>query len=83
IKQKNDEEIQANLNIKTLLLPKIDQGKFAKDFKGKPFKTAENILYKLPQVANVNIKLSPNFPFLPKNLPAREKNIKLKILING
>lgn len=83
IKQKNDEEVEANINIKMLLLPKIDNTKLAKDLKGKSFKAAQDLLYKLPQVANVKIKLSPNLPFLPKNLPLREKNIIIKILING
>ncbi len=83
MKNKNDEEIEANLDIKTLLLPKIDNGKLIRDLKEKSFKTAQDSIYKLPQVANVNIKLSPNIPFLPKNLPAREKNIIFKILING
>jgi len=83
IKNKNDEETEASLSIKALLLPKIDENKLTKDLKGKPFKTAEDVLYKLPQVANVKIKLSPNLPLLPKNLPAREKNIKVLIKING
>ena len=83
IKNINDDEVEANLNIKTLLLPKIDKSKLIKDLKGKSFKATEDLLYKLPQVANVNIKLFPNLPFLPKNLPAREKNIIIKILING
>ncbi len=83
IKNINDEEIEANLNIKTLLLPKIDEGKLTKDLKGKSFKTTQDILYKLPQVADVEIKLSPNLPLLPKNLPSRQNNIKIVIKING
>jgi len=83
IKNKNDEEINASLDIKTLLLPKISDSEITKNLKGKSFKTAQDLLYKLPQVANVNIKLSPNIPFLPKNLPAREGNIKILIRING
>ncbi|MDP2585539.1 MAG: baseplate J/gp47 family protein, partial [Candidatus Levybacteria bacterium] len=82
MKQENDEEIEANLNIKTLLLPKIDATKMTKNLKGKSFKFTQDLFYKLPQVANVDIKLSPNLPFLPKNLPAREKNITILIKIN-
>lgn len=82
IKQENNEKIEASLNIKTLLLPKIDQAKMTKDLKGKPFKTVEDALYKLPQVANVTIRLSPNLPFLPKNLPTRIGNIKIIIKMN-
>ena len=83
IKNENDEEIEANLNIKALLLPKIDEIKLTKILTGKSFKTAENLLYKLPQVSNINVSLSPKIPFLPKNLPVREKNIKILINIDG
>lgn len=83
IKKINEEEIEANLNIKALLLPKISKNKLTNDLKGKSFKTAEDLLLKLPQATDVRIKFSPNFPFLPKNLPMKEKNIIIKILING
>lgn len=83
MKNKNDEEIEANLNIKALLLPKISEEKLLKEIKGKSFKKAEGVLYKLPQVIDIDIVLSPKIPFLPKNLPAREKNIKILINING
>lgn len=83
IEQKNDENINANLNIKALLLPKISESQLVKNLKGKSFKFTQDSLYKLPQTANVDIKLSPNLPFLPKNLPAREGNIKILIKING
>ena len=83
IKNKNDEEINAIFNIKALLLPKISESEIIKNLKGKSFKDAEDLLDKLPQVSNVGIKLYPNIPFLPKNLPARENNIKILIKING
>lgn len=83
IKNENDEEIEASLNIKALLLPKIDETKLTKEVKGKSFKTAEGILYKLPQVSDIDIYFSPKLPFLPKNLPVREKNIKILINIDG
>lgn len=83
IKQENDEEIEASLNIKALLLPKIDEAKLTKEIRGKSFKTAEDLLYKFPQVSDIDIYFSPNLPLLPKKLPAREKNIKFKILTNG
>lgn len=81
IKNKSDEEINANLNIKTLLLPKIDQNKLIKDIKGKSFEVSQDFIIKLPQIADVNIKLSPDIPFLPKNLPVKEGNIKILIKI--
>jgi hypothetical protein len=83
IKNVNDDEVKANLNIKGLLLPKIDENQLTKDLKRKSFNAAEDLLFKLPQVADVKIILSPNLPFLPKDLPAREKNIKILIKING
>lgn len=83
IKDKSDGEIEASLNIKALLIPKIDETKLTKDLKGKSFKTVEDLLYKLPQVSDVDIYFSPKLPFLPKNLPIKEKNIKILINING
>jgi hypothetical protein len=83
MKNKNDDEIQANLNIKALLLPKIDKNNLIQNLKGKSFKTVEDAVNKLPQFSGVEVKLSPNLPFLPKNLPAREKNIIILIKING
>ena len=78
----DDETVEAILNIKALLLPKFENSKISKDIKGKSFKDVEEILYKLPQVADVDISLSPSFPFLPKKLPMIEKNIKI-IIKNG
>ncbi len=83
LKNKNDEEVEANLNIKALLLPKISETQLTKEVKGKSFKTAEDLLYKLPQVSDIDIYFSPNLPFLPKNLPIIEKNIKILINIDG
>jgi len=83
IQNKNDENIEANLSIKALILPKLNEEKLRKDIKGKSFKKAEDILYKLPQVIDIDITLSPKIPFLPKNLPNIEKNIKILIKING
>jgi hypothetical protein len=81
INNKSTNEIDANLNIKGLLLPKIDQTNLVKNIKGKSFKESEDFINKLPQVSDVNIQLSPNLFFLPKNLPSREKNIKVIIKI--
>lgn len=83
ISEKGKEEIEASLSIKALLLPKIDEEKLTKDSKGKSFKNIEDAIYKLPQVSDVDILLSPKIPFLPKFLPLREKNIKVQIKING
>jgi hypothetical protein len=79
ISNKNTEEIDAKLDIKALLLPKIDKNKLIKDIKGKSLKVSEDLISKLPQVAEVSIKFSPDIPFLPKSLPSGEKNIIILI----
>jgi hypothetical protein len=79
VQSKNAEKLSANLNIKALLLPKIDKIQLIKDIRGKSVKTSSDLIYKLPQIADVTIKLFPNLPLLPKNLPSREENIKITI----
>lgn len=83
IKIAKNNDVNTKLNIKALLLPKIDEKSIIKQLKGKSFKESEDFLYKNPQVENVIIKSSPNFPLLPKNLPIMEKNITISIKING
>src|SRR3989344_5036966 len=83
VKQNKDETIQAAIAIKALILPKLDNKKLQKEIKGMSFTKAEDILYKLPQIANVDIVLSPNLPLLPKNLPMLERNIKFVTKIDG
>lgn len=83
IKNVNDNETHAKINIKALLLPKIDKNQTAKNLKGKNFEFAKSYIGKFPQVASVEIQLSPNIPFLPNNLPSREKNIEVLIKINN
>lgn len=75
IKEKNDNETQADLRAKVSLLPKFDENKLAKDLVGKSFEEAHDILINLPQVENVKINLQPMLPFLPKLLPRMDKNI--------
>ena len=43
-RNKNDEEIEAGLNIKSLLLPKISENQLTKDLKGKSFKAGIELL---------------------------------------
>ncbi len=77
VKQENDGQINATLIIKALLLPKMDEQKLRKEIKGDSFTKTEDLLYKISQVSNVDIVLSPNIPFLPKKLPIFENNIKI------
>jgi hypothetical protein len=82
IESQSDDEIEAGLNIKALLLPKIDKEKIAEDFKGKSFKEAENAIYSMSQIADVKILFNPNIFFLPKNLPMIKDNIRVLIKLN-
>ncbi len=78
-----DKEVDANLNIQALLLPKVDDGTLTKQIAGQSFAKAEGILSNLKQVSSVSISLSPNLPLIPKNLPRDSKNIKIVIKLNG
>jgi hypothetical protein len=78
-----DKEVNANLNIQALLLPKIDDGTLTKQIAGQPTAKAESILSGLTQVSSVSISISPSLPFVTKNLPRNSKNIKIVIKLNG
>ena len=76
-------EVNANITIAGSLVPKIDEGKFSKEVSGKSFSDAEEIFKKIPQISDVEIKLSFNIPFFPKRLPFSSKNVKITTRING
>ncbi|MCL5434845.1 MAG: baseplate J/gp47 family protein [Patescibacteria group bacterium] len=78
-----DKEVQVNLNIQALLLPKVDDGSLTRQIAGQSVSKAQNVLSKLSHVSSVTISVSPSFPFLPKNLPRNSKNIKIVIKLNG
>ena len=82
IKVKNDKEINANLSIKALLLPKIETNKILSQIKGISYKEAENKFLSISQVSDVTISSSPNIPFFPKNLPRNAGNITIVIKAN-
>lgn len=81
IKNTKSDEVSTSLEIKGLLSPKIDQKDLAKQISGKNITKAQNILSSINQVAMATIKISPNIPLLPKNLPGAEK-IKFQINSN-
>jgi len=83
IKQTANKQIQASLNVQAPLLPNIDKDKIRKEISGKSFIDAQKIIFDLPQIANIQISVSPNIPFLPKMLPRNPKNIKIQINVNG
>lgn len=82
IKIKNDKDVNANLSIKALLLPKIDINKITSQIKGLSYKETENKFLSISQVSDVAISSSPNIPFLPKNLPRNGGNINIVIKAN-
>lgn len=82
VKKKNDKEILANLNIKGLLMPKVDKKTLASDLAGVSYEEAKSKLERLPYVSSITISFSPNFPLLPKILPKLDKNIIIKTKLN-
>ena len=82
ITQKKNEDISANLTIKAILLPIIEEEKLKKQIKGKPSNQAQDQLLKLPEVTSVYISYSPNIPFFPKKIPSISNHIKITTHIN-
>lgn len=82
IKVKSNKEVNATLNIKALLLPKIDTNKIISQVKGISYKEAESKFLSISQVSDVAITSSPNIPFFPKNLPRTAGNINIVIKAN-
>ncbi|MEX2013253.1 MAG: baseplate J/gp47 family protein [Candidatus Levyibacteriota bacterium] len=81
IKNTEDDEVSTSLEIVGFLSPKIDQQNLAKQINGQNIEKAKNIMSSINQVSNVAIKISPNIPLFPKNLPGIEK-IKFQINSN-
>lgn len=77
-----NKDVNADLNIKAKIFPKIDKDSLLKQIAGLPLQKAKNLLGNLNQVTNVDISLSPNIPFLPKNLPGNINNIKFNLTAN-
>jgi hypothetical protein len=81
IKQDKD-TISATVKLKALLLPKVNPQQTANDVAGKPVSQATEFLKSIPQVSQVTITISPNFPFLPKLLPRIARKIIIHIVTN-
>lgn len=81
IVEKNN-DVNADINIKAKILPNIDNESLLKQIAGVSLQKGKNIILNLNQVTNAKISLSPNIPFLPKNLPGNTKNIILKFTSN-
>ena len=82
-KEKGEDAISANLNIKAALMPEIDQEKMIKEVAGKSVSDTENMFKNFPQVTDVTISLFPRFPLIPKFLPRDSNKIKITLDING
>ncbi len=78
-----DKEVNANLNIQALLLPKVDDGTLTRQIAGQSVAKAQNVLSDLSNVSSVNISIFPSLPLVSKNLPKNSKNIKIVIKLNG
>ncbi|MBI2195717.1 MAG: baseplate J/gp47 family protein [Candidatus Levybacteria bacterium] len=81
IKKVQGNDVLTSLEISGLLLPRIEQQNLAKEISGKSTKFAENFLTSIGQVSSATVKISPNIPLLPKNLPGAGK-IKFEIKSN-
>lgn len=82
LKKDDDDNISANLKIKTKIVPKIDQLTVAKKVQGKSFDDAGRELSDIPQKQNISIRVSPSIFFLPKILPNSPEKIKVMVNIN-
>lgn len=80
--KEKDNIISSTMKLKAKIYPNFDKNDLAKKVSGKSFDQAIKIL-SLPQVSNVQIKLSPNLFFLPKTLPKISGKIKIEIQENG
>lgn len=76
IVEKNN-DVNADLVIKAKIFPKVDNDSLLNELKGVSLQKAHNILGNLNQVESVEISLSPNIFFFPKNMPGNPKNIIL------
>jgi hypothetical protein len=78
----DDGKISAVLQINAGLLPIIDANTIAYSITGKNFAEVKKYGKSISkQVTDVEINLTPNIPFLPRNLPRIAKNITVAVKI--
>ena len=82
IKTLKNNDVSADITIKAKLFPKIDTSNLSKSLAGQPINKAKNRLENIENVESVNIKITPNIPFLSSSLPKNSNNIVLKISSN-
>lgn len=78
----DNKDVNADLNIKAGILPKIDKSDLSKQIAGISVDKAKNMISNIDQVQGVVITLSPNIPLLPKNLPDNPDKITITITSN-
>lgn len=79
---KDGQNVNATLQIKAGLLPKIDTGAVAAQLAGKSFSSAQATLSNIPQLAGVQASLSPNLFFLPHAFPHIASHILVGVTSN-
>lgn len=82
IKVEKNGDITADLVINAKLFPKIDTESLIKEIVGTDVTKTKNMLSNKTNVKNVEIKVSPNLPFLSSSLPKNPKNITIDISSN-
>lgn len=82
IKVEKNNNITADLVINAKLFPKIDTESLIKEIAGTDVTKTRNVLSNRTNVKNVEIKISPNLPFLSSSLPKNPKNITIDISSN-
>ena len=79
---KDGQNINATLQIKAGLLPKIDTSAVATQLAGKSFSNVQSTLSNIPQLAGVKASLSPNLFFLPQAFPHIASHILVGVASN-
>lgn len=77
VKKKNNTYV-ASVDIQGAVIPKVDHEALKQELAGKSFDQAREVIARVPQVDDVEISLSPPFPF-PQLLPRLSKNITIVI----
>jgi len=82
IQVEKNNDVNADLDIKAKILPKIDNISLAKQIQGQDIQKAKNIILNISQVTDATISIHPNIPFLSGSLPKDYKNIIIVVKSN-
>lgn len=74
--------ITANVKVKALLQPKIDEEDLIANISGKSFAEAEEKVLKVTPASKVTIYSKPNIPLFPKSVSRNHKNVKITIRLD-